>query len=408
MSVAPDLLLNSAAEIKTRSAPSQSAAKAAGPSQKEASRFSDVYAKERQAQAVERRDAAAKQAREAQAGDPAVKEPAPQADAVAEEIADSGNDLPDESQDTAAIDPLLLFGVGTDTADNSLTQASEGDALLANPSLRSSGPATLTEASFDADQDAVNQLQAVRMALNIGAQSQEQALKGAVSTDATAESLLGSQIVSDEATSEGDTLLGDLELQGLTGKSLEALKEGTANNSQENFISKLSALSQAVTQQASAARGPVVGQPVAMQQGGWSEAVVDRVMLMSSQNLKTAEIQLDPAELGRLDIRISVNQDQSLITFASPHAGVREALDSQMYRLREMFAQQGMGQVDVNVSDQSPNRGWQGQEEQADGGSRGRDGNGGVAGVDESAQGSAVESAAHLTQRARSLVDYYA
>jgi flagellar hook-length control protein FliK len=32
---------------------------------------------------------------------------------------------------------------------------------------------------------------------------------------------------------------------------------------------------------------------------------------------------------------------------------VREALDSQMHRLRDMFAQQGMGQVDVNVSDQS-------------------------------------------------------
>ena len=30
-----------------------------------------------------------------------------------------------------------------------------------------------------------------------------------------------------------------------------------------------------------------------------------------------------------------------------------------MHRLRDMFTQQGMGQVDVNVSDQS--RGWQGQ-----------------------------------------------
>ena len=42
----------------------------------------------------------------------------------------------------------------------------------------------------------------------------------------------------------------------------------------------------------------------------------------------------------------------------SAHPSVREALDSQMHRLREMFTQQGMGQVDVNVSDQT--RGWQG------------------------------------------------
>ena len=106
-----------------------------------------------------------------------------------------------------------------------------------------------------------------------------------------------------------------------------------------------------------------------MQQGGWSEAVVDRVMLMSSQNLKSAEIQLDPAELGRLEVRISVNQEQSQVTFASPHAGVRDALDSQMHRLREMFAQQGMNLMDVNVSDQSLGRGWQGQE--SDGKGRG-------------------------------------
>ncbi len=82
-----------------------------------------------------------------------------------------------------------------------------------------------------------------------------------------------------------------------------------------------------MNQQVTQARAPLLaGQPVAMQQGGWSEAVVDRVMVMSSQNLKSAEIQLDPAELGRLEVRISVNQDQSQVTFASPHAGVREAL----------------------------------------------------------------------------------
>jgi flagellar hook-length control protein FliK len=47
----------------------------------------------------------------------------------------------------------------------------------------------------------------------------------------------------------------------------------------------------------------------------------------------------------------------------SAHPSVREALDGQMHRLRDMFAQQGMGQVDVNVSDQS--RGSQQGQDQA-------------------------------------------
>jgi len=130
------------------------------------------------------------------------------------------------------------------------------------------------------------------------------------------------------------------------------------------------------------------------------------VMVMSSQNLKSAEIQLDPAELGRLEVRISVNQEQSQVTFASPHAGVREALDSQMHRLRELFAQQGMNQLDVNVSDQSLSRGWQGQE-----GDSGK-GRGGASsellGADEELHSSAAEAARTTSVSARGLVDYYA
>jgi len=127
---------------------------------------------------------------------------------------------------------------------------------------------------------------------------------------------------------------------------------------------------------------------------------------MSSQNLKSAEIQLDPAELGRLEVRISVNQDQSQVTFASPHAGVREALDSQMHRLRELFAQQGMNQPDVNVSDQSLNRGWQGQG--GDGGNSRGGSSSELLGGDEELHSSAVESARTPSISARGLVDYYA
>ena len=41
------------------------------------------------------------------------------------------------------------------------------------------------------------------------------------------------------------------------------------------------------------------------------------------------------------------------MTFISGHAGVREALDGQVHRLRELFTQQGLAQPEVNVADQS-------------------------------------------------------
>jgi flagellar hook-length control protein FliK len=289
---------------------------------------------------------------------------------------------------------------------------------VATTSLISAGPASMTEASFDPELDALNQLPAVRMALEMGAKEQalaEQAAtplaQAAPAAQSVSQSLLASQVVQDEMPIEGDTpQLAELKLEALTGKGLEALKEGMANTNADNFVSKLDALSQAISQQNPlSTRAPVlIGQPVPMQQGGWSEAMVDRVMVMSSQNLKSAEIQLDPAELGRLEVRISMNQEQSQVTFASPHAGVREALDSQMHRLRELFAQQGMNLLDVNVSDQSLNRGWQGQGQDS-GSGRGRNGRDSEAlGADDTASVVGVESSRANAISSRGLVDYYA
>ncbi|MDX1299026.1 MAG: flagellar hook-length control protein FliK [Pseudomonas sp.] len=419
MSVAPDLLLKSAPEVKPRAAASKPPEKTAQTNRNEASSFSQVYAKERQAKAAERNDASAKPARESKPTEKPDDDPQVVASTGQSEVADSGKPLPSDPENQgAALDPLLLLGItGEVPAEEAqeLTLDSEPAPLLVTSGLTSSGPASLTEASFDAELDALNQLPAVRMALEIGAKEKalaEQAAsplgQASLASQSASQNMLASQVVQDEMPVEGDALeLPELELEVLAGKSLEALKEGTANNTPENFVSKLNALTQAIGQQNSlSARAPVVGAPVPMQQGGWSEAVVDRVMVMSSQNLKSAEIQLDPAELGRLEVRISVNQEQSQVTFASPHAGVREALDAQMHRLRELFAQQGMNQLDVSVSDQSLSRGWQGQ-----GGSdeRGRGGASGESlGADEELHLSAVESARATSGGVRGLVDYYA
>ncbi len=129
----------------------------------------------------------------------------------------------------------------------------------------------------------------------------------------------------------------------------------------EPLEARLSVLSQAIAQNnlntarvASPVLPQVPGAALNLQQPGWAEGAVDKVMWMSSQNLKSAEIELNPAELGRLEVRISLNQEQTQITFASANANVRDALETQLHRLREMFNQQGMTQLDVNVSDQSP------------------------------------------------------
>jgi flagellar hook-length control protein FliK len=90
-----------------------------------------------------------------------------------------------------------------------------------------------------------------------------------------------------------------------------------------------------------------VGQPK------WQTAIAERIAFMSSQKITSAEIRLDPPELGPLQVKVTINQEQASVAFSSNHAQVREALDQTSFRLREMFNSEGIDLVDVDVSDQS-------------------------------------------------------
>ncbi|WP_347330245.1 flagellar hook-length control protein FliK [Marinimicrobium locisalis] len=105
-------------------------------------------------------------------------------------------------------------------------------------------------------------------------------------------------------------------------------------------------------------------------QGQWGEAVSQRVLWMASQKISSAELRLDPPDLGPVQVRVSSHQDQISVTFTSAQPAVREALDQSAARLREMFTEQGLDLVDVNVSDQSGGESMAGEGDGQRGGAR--------------------------------------
>ena len=138
----------------------------------------------------------------------------------------------------------------------------------------------------------------------------------------------------------------------------------------------------------------------------WGEAMVEKVMWMSSQNLRSVEIQLDPAELGPLEIQIQSRGQDLQVQFISQNPGVREALEGQMHRLREMFAGQGLEQAEVTVADRSAGE----QSRQGEGQLAERSVNQAAArenqtGLEEGA--SVAQAGERITQSLRGLVDYY-
>lgn len=412
MAVSPDLLLNIKAPTAVAKAAGASPQAARQPSRDEPSSFANVYAKERQPKPIERQDSSAKPVRDKPASDKPSQETAEAGGSEKPTVAEAGNELPadaemadDAPQDgEAELDPLLLFGMGgqVPVSDESLaTQPPTGSEFLAGLGLAQAG---VESAEAEAEPAMVG-----TRALDIQSAAQKSPFANALmpneASEQTQETLSASLLVGEELTEESDELSLEESFSDLLDK-LDAPKE-SRTSATDMAANRLNPLTQAIAQQTQAQQAQrltmVPGQPVQMQQSGWSEAVVDRVMWLSSQNLKSAEIQLDPAELGRMEIRIDMNKDQTQtqVTFLSPHAGVRDALEGQMQRLRDMFAQQGMT-MDVNVSDQS--KGWQG-----DGGdSRGRSVAGVSAAGDEEVVGGTLEVSTSRSGGDRGLVDYYA
>ncbi|WP_028945487.1 flagellar hook-length control protein FliK [Pseudomonas vranovensis] len=293
-------------------------------------------------------------------------------------VADSGKNLPEDKDDAVedaasgvdptALDPKLVAGQVTDAQPGSqLIQAqAEAVAPVVQAAQLQAQVGVAPEAGealpFDPDADPLADMPALRMALEQSAQAQgttsAHAAGKATQADASAQPVANAlAALVDEAGADAEQgEPGDKAFSALLDDGLKDLKSSASDTRVDNFAERLSALSQAATAKPG---NPTVApaplhQPLAMNQGGWTEGLVNRVMYLSSQSLKSADIQLEPAELGRLDIRVHLApEQQAQITFTSGHVGVREALENQVHRLKEMFAQQGLGQPDVNVADQS-------------------------------------------------------
>jgi len=82
----------------------------------------------------------------------------------------------------------------------------------------------------------------------------------------------------------------------------------------------------------------------------WGAEFGKRIQMLMKNNIQQAEIRLDPPELGRIQIRINMNQEHANVSFSALHSNVREAIESNMSRLRDMLGESGLqlGDADVN------------------------------------------------------------
>ena len=85
----------------------------------------------------------------------------------------------------------------------------------------------------------------------------------------------------------------------------------------------------------------------------WPQAMGKQVLSMINQNIGSAEIRLNPAHLGPIEILIDMTEDQVNVSLTSRHAVVREAMEQALPRLREMLDENGFNLADADISKHS-------------------------------------------------------
>lgn len=214
------------------------------------------------------------------------------------------------------------------------------------------------------------------------------------------------------ASQDGDTR-GQARLQELLARL--GGSDGAARTPGETFRNLLqgaeggapgnaAALTYAQTGVAGPARDPAVPNlPVhtPLRHPEWSDEVSQRIRWAIGNQVQSAELKINPPQLGPLEVRVSVDADRQMsVTLSSQHALVRETLQESLPRLRELMSEHGFGAVNVDVSQHSPSDGRK-PSAQAEPGPAARAG--AEAGAEEEADTGAVSR-----RDVRGLVDIYA
>ncbi|MBI1394799.1 MAG: hypothetical protein GC151_02375 [Betaproteobacteria bacterium] len=95
------------------------------------------------------------------------------------------------------------------------------------------------------------------------------------------------------------------------------------------------------------------GVTVPLSSPDWHDAFADRVSVVVQTRQPSAELQINPPNLGPVEVRVSMTGDQAVVQFFSPHAPVREAIQAAIPRLGEALAASGLSLGGASVGAES-------------------------------------------------------
>lgn len=289
-----------------------------------------------------------------------------------------GTDESVEMDDDKGREMLTAHSVATDPKTS--VQAQSAAALVAPAAAHNKAAASETKVTTE---DILKQMQTAAAA-NQGEQGASSS-SGEPSQQGTAETMLTvieQQKGSNSVVSEGNSFSSQLK------STLEKTNAGITVAGRE-------AVSEASQKQVDQ-----LGQKLNLIQPEASNQLKEKMLMMVKDKVHTAEIRLDPSELGSMQIKISLQQDQMSVQFMVQQGNAKELMEQQMPKLKELLQQQGIELSQGSVQQQ--NQSSSGQE----GGRRTAGGNG--MGTTLGSSDELIEPGILPTKNSDRVVDYYA
>lgn len=100
-------------------------------------------------------------------------------------------------------------------------------------------------------------------------------------------------------------------------------------------------------------KGYTTSVDVPVGQAEWGDKVMGKLTWLTANKLSVAEIHLTPPDMGPMEVRVQVQQDQTSITVHAANSAVRDQLELHSHRLRDMLGEQGLNLEKFDVSDSS-------------------------------------------------------
>jgi hypothetical protein len=142
-----------------------------------------------------------------------------------------------------------------------------------------------------------------------------------------------------------------------------------------------------------------------VQDPDWGDAMGQKIVWLTGRAIQSAEIHLNPADLGPIEVKINVQNEQASVTFHAQNSTVRDMLESNVHRLRDMMESNGVDLAEVSVG--SEDSGSQYSAQDSDDNEAGQNGESHAGGSNE-LMGDVPDEVLQTTGVSNRIVDFYA